>query len=380
MKRRELLIAGALAGIGPSMKPVIEWLEKPGGLSGIPLVHLTDLYHPPQDPDDHIDLATIVALEEYDLKGVILDATRKFLVASPAGFDIQREPGFVPVMQLGYLLGRAIPVAVGPTEPLISPADDASDRPAEEQAGIRLLIDILEKSPEKVVVSVVGSARVLAAAFNRRPELLKNKIHSILLNAGSTGGAKREWNVGLDPQAYIGLWKSGLPIHWYPCSTETGAFNPDHERGTYWKAKHREIFGDAGPSLRAWFAFAFSKQHRADFIRAIGEEVDPQIWNGILAEQRNMWATASLVMGAGRVLARTARGWRFVPSSSVAKEEMWHWRLDPIDATVNAEAAVQWRTVNDGGNAMLFGRRRGDGFAVAMAEALNALLGTFAGH
>ena len=96
----------------------------------IPLVHITDLYHPPQDPDDHLDLATIVALPEYDLRGVVLDVTKKFLVPKPEGWDIARDPGYVPVAQLAHLTGRAIPAAMGPIAPLAHPGDAALDRPA----------------------------------------------------------------------------------------------------------------------------------------------------------------------------------------------------------------------------------------------------------
>jgi hypothetical protein len=377
MKRRDLLLASAaaVAGLSRTVKAKPGRTEERPKTSGIPLVHITDLYHPPQDPDDHIDLATVAALNEYDLKGVILDTTRKFLLPSPEGFDIRRDPGFIPVIQLGYLLGRSIPVATGPTLPLTRPDDDVSDRPPREQAGVRLLLNILEESREEVVVSIVGSARVLAAAYNRSPDLVRTRIRAVLLNAGSTGGPKREWNVDLDPEAYVGLWRSGLPIHWYPCATERGAFNPDHERGTYWKTTHAKIFSNLVPSLRSWFTYAFSPGHSADIIAALTGTEPSGSWEHILAEQRNMWATASLVMGAGRGLAKTSEGWRFVPSSSTGGTEIWPWRLDQIEALVDAKAGVQWRLQENGGNAFLFQRKRGPEFGSAMAEALCALLG-----
>jgi hypothetical protein len=382
MKRRDLLLASAaaVAGLSQTVKTKSGWTDKQPKKSGIPLVHITDLYHPPQDPDDHIDLATVAALHEYDLKGVILDTTRRFLLASPEGFDIQRDPGFIPVIQIGYLLGRSIPVATGPTLPLTRPADDVSDRPPREQAGVTLLLNILEDSREEVVVSVVGSARVLTAAYNRSPELVGARVRTVLLNAGSTGGPKREWNVDLDPEAYVGLWRSGLPIHWYPCATETGAFNPEHERGTYWKTTHAEIFRDLAPSLRSWFAYAFSPGNSGDIIAALSGTGPPGSWERILAEKRNMWATASLVMGAGRVLAKTSQGWRFVLSSSAEGNKIWPWRLDRIEAVVNAKAEVQWRVLENGGNAFLFQRGRGPEFGGAMAEALGALLGSLTPH
>jgi len=347
--------------------------DKPAG-GRIPLVHVTDLYHPPQDPDDHLDLATIIGLPEYDLRGVVLDITRKFLVAKPEGWDIARDPGYVPVAQLNHLTGRAVPAAMGPIEPLAHPGDDARDRPLAEQGGINLLLEVLERSNEPVTISAVGSARVLAAAFNRAPELLKAKTRAVLLNIGSTGGPKREWNVGLDPAAYIALWRSGLPIHWFPCGTDRSAFDPAHERGTYWKVKHDVLFRDLPDGLRAWLDYAFNGSSRGDIIRALADNGRGPEWAKVLEGERNMWATISLVLGAGRVLARTPEGWRFVPAADAAGLEQWPFRLDPIRATVDDEARVSWQLAEDSAMCRLFGRKAGADYGVAMAEALNALL------
>ena len=340
----------------------------------IPLVHVTDLYHPPQDPDDHLDLATIVALPEYELRGVVLDITRKFLVPKPAGWDVARDPGYVPVAQLGHLTGRTIPAAMGPVDPLAHPADEARDRPWSEQAGINLLLDLLERSAEPVTISAVGSARVIAAAFNRAPDLMRAKTRTILLNIGSTGGSKREWNVGLDPSAYIALWRSGLPVDWYPCGTDRSAFDPGHERGTYWKVSHATLFHDLPAGLRAWLDYAFNASARGDIIRVLAESGNGESWNAVLAGERNMWATISLVLGAGRVLARTPGGWRFVPVAAAAGLERWDCRLDPIRATVDDEARVTWQVAGEDTGRRLFGRKPGVEYGLAMAEALNALL------
>ena len=39
----------------------------------IPIIHSTDLFHPHVDPDDHFDLATLFAVKEFDIKGIVLD-------------------------------------------------------------------------------------------------------------------------------------------------------------------------------------------------------------------------------------------------------------------------------------------------------------------
>lgn len=375
LSRRNVLkgLAALAAGATLPERLTAAPADKPGR-GRIPLVHLTDLYHPPQDPDDHLDLATIAGLPEYDLRGVVLDITRKFLVAKPEGWDIARDPGYVPVAQLNFLTGRAVPAAMGPIDPLDHPGDDARDRPRAEQGGITLLLDVLERSPEPVTISAVGSARVLAAAFNREPALLKAKTRAVLLNIGATGGPKREWNVGLDPAAYIALWRSGLPIHWFPCGTDRSAFDPAHERGTYWKVKHAALFRDLPEGLRAWLDYAFNGSSRGDIIRALAEGGRGAEWDQVLEGERNMWATVSLVLGAGRVLARTPVGWRFVPAGAAAAEEQWPCRLDPIRATVDDAARVSWRLTEEPATFRLFGRKAGTDYGLAMAEALNALL------
>lgn len=340
----------------------------------IPILHITDLYNPPQDPDDHIDLATVIALKEYDLKGVVLDVTQKFIEGAPAGFDIPRDPGFVAVAQLGYLTGRSIPVAMGPTHPLRSADDAALDRSLREQAGIKLVLNVLQNSSQPVVISVVGSARVLTAAYNRNPEVVRAKTRMVLLNAGSTTVTHREWNVNLDTAAYIGLWRSGLPIRWYPCATERGAFASANERGTYFKASHEILFKGLPQPLRAWFSYSFNGNGRGDFIRALSELGEGSVWQNLLSAQRNMWATASLVMATGRVLGRTAEGWRFISASSPDIIEIWPWRLDPIKASVNDQGDVHWQIDNRDSQAQIFGRRGGVEFGAAMGEALNALL------
>ncbi|NLF07816.1 MAG: hypothetical protein GX594_07525, partial [Pirellulaceae bacterium] len=43
----------------------------------IPIIHSTDLFHPHDDPDDHYDLATLFALDEFDIKGIVLDSGRQ---------------------------------------------------------------------------------------------------------------------------------------------------------------------------------------------------------------------------------------------------------------------------------------------------------------
>jgi hypothetical protein len=279
-------------------------------------------------------------------------------------------------MQASVLAGRSIPVAVGPREPLHGLGDDCADRPGTEQAGIALLLSLLEAATEPVLVSVVGSARVLAAAINRNPNLLRERVGAILLNAGATEGDEQEWNVALDSVAFATLWRSGLPIRWYPCATKEGAFDPEPERGTHWAATHEQLLVQVPDRWRGWFAYGLSGCARGDILRALDELGQGAIWEHLLPAKRCLWSTASLVMGAGRELRRTAGGWRFVPAGAVPDGDGWPWRLDPITATIEEDAQVRWTESGDKAPHSLFGRQPGADYGVAMTEATAALLGT----
>ncbi|GAB5558712.1 MAG: hypothetical protein SynsKO_03590 [Synoicihabitans sp.] len=342
----------------------------------VPLVHITDLYHPAQDPDDQFDLATVLALPEIELKAVLLDVTRKFLIPAPEGWDRPRDPGLVTVKQAAMLRGESIPVAVGPVDPLADEADDASDRPASEQGAIQLLLEVLSAADQPVAISVVGSARILAAALRRDPALVKRQVSAVWLNAGSTVRGELEWNVTLDPVAFRILWRSGVPIRWFPCATENGAFDPQPERGTHWSATHAALVTGLPARWRGWFAYGWTGSDRTDHLAAMTELAQGPEWEKHLADRRSMWSTASLAMAAGRVLARTTEaGWRFLPANEVlpADLETWPWRLDPIAADVLPDSHIEWNLSSDGSPHRLFGRRSGAEYGEAMAQALNAL-------
>lgn len=376
--RREVIktgLAGAIAMPFVRLNSNQTYIKSDGGKKSgkIPLIHITDLYHPPQDPDDSLDLATIMAFEEFDLKAVLFDITQKFLDPAPVGWDIPRDPGYVPVAQMAWLTSKHIPCAVGPHQPLKTKLDTAEDQPVQQQAAFGLLFEILEQASEPIVITMTGSARILAAAWNRNASLLKEKVSAVILNAGYTGGTKVEWNVMLDPHAYARLFETDLPIHWYPCATEQSAFNPAHERGVYWKAPHSELFKDLPAPFRGWLAYAFLNSSRGDIIRVMHEMGSGAAWDTIMQGERHMWVTASLALTAGRVLAKTDDGWRFVAKDASAGLETWPMRLDPIKAHIDEETHVQWQ-LDPNGPFKLFHRKPDASFGTAMTEATNALL------
>lgn len=250
----------------------------------IPVIYGTDLFHPHDDPDDHFDLATLFALPEFDVKAILLDL----------GERQRQKPGRVPLEQMFQLTGRRAPFAPGLSKKLKSPDDTGRDQPAADQQAIELLIKTLRASAEPMTVITAGSVRDVCAAFNRDPQLLREKIARLYINIGSTG-EKREWNVGLDLAAYIGLMRSGLPIYWCPCLP----FN--NKVSTHWVFHQQKILSDAPPALQNFFIYALQRvdPNEIDPQRAL--KINLQPWRRLVFDmQRNMWCTASFLHAAGR--------------------------------------------------------------------------------
>jgi len=190
----------------------------------IPVIVITDLYHPAQDPGDNFDLLMAYGLPNIDLKAVILDCTEPFRqpVAVNPGEGLYpdnngpREAGYVPMLQLNYIFDRTVPFAAGPFYAMKKGNEKMLDIPKFQQQGIELLIKTLKESPVKIQILSFGSARVLAVAYNREPALFKKKVERIHLSAGASGPHFLEWNIALDRVAIKTILQSQLPVALYP--------------------------------------------------------------------------------------------------------------------------------------------------------------------
>lgn len=339
-----------------------------------PVIHLTDLYCPPEDPDDTLDLATLHALPDVEIRAVVLDATTRHLRARrDGGANIAREPGLATVLQLQHLTGRCYPVATGPADPLRDETDQCRDRRLGEQAGIELILQVLRTADEPVVISVVSSLRPLVAAYNREPDLCRAKIDRVLLNAGNAApGPGGEWNVQLDPHAYAAVWKTGLRIDWYPCGAAGGSFATD-EHNTHWSADLGALLGDLPAPLRAWLQYSFGGSGRGDLLRSLHELGEGEAWAMLLAGRRHMWSTAALAAAAGLTARRSAAGWRFLPARGDG-EDLFTMQPVHVEAT---GSDICWRAAEHETPVRLFRRRVGHDAVDhdrAMTEALHDLL------
>lgn len=238
----------------------------------IPLIDVTDLYHPHQDVGDNFDILVAYALPEVNLRAVILDCTEPFRqpVAEDPGRGLfpdargPREPGFIPVCQLNYVFGREVPCATVPFSRMKWAGDTMDDAPPFQQQGIELILKTLRESAEPVHIVSFGSARAVAVAFNREPALFRAKLARLHLCAGGSSPPAPnyvEWNVALDPLAIVCLLRSDLPIAIYPDAANNagdqgyGVFSPAFsydEHNTFWKLSDLRFVPQMAPPLRRY--------------------------------------------------------------------------------------------------------------------------------
>lgn len=312
----------------------------------VPILYCTDLFHPYVDPDDHFNLATLFAIEEFDIRGIVLEN----------GVQQYRHPGKIPLEQMMRLTGRRIPYEIGLGEPLKTLDDDGRDQPDKFQNGVELILDVLRKSPEKVTIFTTGSLRDLAAAFNRDRKLFRQKAGRIYINIADSE-VRRDCNVDLDVHAWISIMRSGLSIYW--CARHDGG---DRTRGrgyaTWWQFPQHQLLMQSPVLLQKYFTYALSRVKGDNPLAYLSQPLSRQKMYRAFQRssshshhQRSMWCTAPMLHAAGRKVVKTAEGgWAILP--------------DPVSdtAVTNAYTFIPVRvSVDDQGAAAIDFQRQGDG-------------------
>jgi hypothetical protein len=352
----------------------------------IPIIHTSDLYDPTYDPDDNVDLICLYALEELDVRAVILDYGRQY------GDMQQYQPGFLPIVQLNWLTGRAVPFAVGPNRKMRSAQDTCEDMPPRDQAGVKLLLEQLESVTTPAYITITGSSRIVAVAFNRRPELFRKKVRAIIQIAGRTireKGDRLDANSSFDTQAFIAVMRSGLPIRWYPPGTweqrrgeqlERANDQETIKKGLAHTAKfyvpHTKLFANLPDRIHNWMMYGFTGNQRGDILRFLYEKhKSGPWWGGIMGTTRALSSIPGIVMAADRRLIKTKEGWRFLPSDQVPSgAEEFRLGLLPVSLRVEDDAHTIWQPVEKSNVQMFDHVPDQDLYNQAMGEAVNALL------
>lgn len=350
----------------------------------VPIIDVTDLYHPPQDPGDNFDLIAAYALPEVDLRAVILDVSERFRqpYAGPEDHQdlrqIVRDPGVIPIAQLDMVFGRRVPWACGPFPPMRGPEDQMRDVPRYQQLGVELILDTLRNSTEPVEILSFGSLRAIAVAFNREPELLRARVGRVHVSAGTAGSAFREWNVLLDPLAFTRVLRSGLGLAIYPCATDDGAGGYG-AHNTYWALPDLGFVRDMDPRLRRYLGYAIGEVKRVDFLRALDEDLPEDVMAATYGRRHNVWETAIWTVVSDRRLVRRVDGHhRLVPREEVeAADVVLPNRLLPCTLDVRDDGFFSFAPTDGGTTTFIYDRSDARENERALREALPALYTSF---
>lgn len=290
----------------------------------VPVIVVTDLYQPPEDPGDNFDLVLPFGYDRIDLRAIILDVSiekRDSIDGGVPGYPGPREPGVIPVTQLNALFGRSVPYGVSPFARMRSADDEMRDVPAFQQTGPELLLETLRDSVEPIEIMSFGSARPIAVALNRDPALFARKVARIHLSAGSVSLAYLEWNVYLDPLAMNRLISSGLPLALYPCATEVDCFSYG-THNTVWWFDDLAWIGDLHPAVKRYLLYGLGASTRIDFLRVLDEDPKSDVAERVYRRRHAVWETAAwLEVSKSAIVDRRESGYQIVPREHVAQAD-----------------------------------------------------------
>ncbi|MBI4889503.1 MAG: hypothetical protein HY821_02685 [Acidobacteria bacterium] len=360
-RRRFLFGAGmalGMRGVGAA--------ERAAG--GVPVVHVTDLYRPHEDPDDHWDLASLFALAhggDVDLRGVMIDYPPK---------GKAKDPDVMAVAQMNYLTGKAVPVWTG--------------APAGAQgaalSGARSLHEVLRGSKRRVVIHVVGSSRDVAAAAKMEPRLFAEKCAGVYLNAGSgtqdrAKAADLEYNVKLDPASYAAMFELPCPLYWMPCFEHAkGPFRVG-QWGTYYSFRHADVLPALSQRVQNYFLMMYRHGQAAkkgevesagawNWLRGMDAPVDAGQVAALGPTLRAMWCTAGFLHTAGKTVTREGE----IVALGATKEPVF--TFDPIRVKCGANGVTEWEADAKARQRWIFHVRDAERYGAAMAAALRWLL------
>jgi hypothetical protein len=339
--------------------------------AGVPLIHVTDLFHPHGDPDDHFDLAVTYALAQrgaVDLRGVVIDYPPDFRPGDPA---------VVAVAQMNRLTGLASPVVIGTSRRLKSRRDMLSDASVQETAAVRFIHAQLRAAEHAVALACVGSAADIIVAALREPELFKSKCAGVYLNSGSahdhpSSPAQLEFNVRLDPSAYAAMFDLPCPLYWFPCWNTTEQRQSGADGSFYW-LPHSEALAEISAGLANYFAYMFDKSANPKWLQAMKTMPPAASWEKILKERRGMWSTASQFAAAG--LSVTKDG-EIVSAKDAGSAAVF--AVTPVEATCADDGRTTWRRVDAPTGRWMLSVSDVARYPVAMTRAVATLFKAFA--
>jgi len=336
-----------------------------------PVLHVTDLFRPHMDPDDHWDLACVYALAcrgDIELKGVLID--------HPPENAGRRNPDIAAVAQMNLIAGTYASVAVGSGLPMKSRDDVQEYASSAHRHGVGMVLDVLRKSPVPVVINILGSSRDVAIAGKKAPELFKAKCAAIYLNAGTgspkmSPASKLEYNVTLERYAFAAIFDLPCPVYWMPCFEELESRRQQEirEYGTHYKFRQDEILPHLSDMVQNYFAYMFGKYTDNNWLGYLKGTREESLLAKVGSMDRHMWCTAGFLHAAGYTVTRDGR---IVPLHD--KNARPVFSFDGIKVKCDDNGVTNWVRDDGSKDRFIFHVRDTKNYQAAMTAAMKSLL------
>ena len=341
----------------------------------VEFIHVTDFNHPPNDPDDYFDVATVFALHQ-----------RGALALRAVCFDVPRDNGGTPgwgdpaVMGLGQLqvmTGASVPFAVGSPHPLTKTGDTQPEATSGDLAAVNLILTTLRESRSPVVIAVNGGSRDVAIALAREPELFRTRCRAIYDLAGLTHGkdSPKENNVVVDPLGAVTVFNTApCPVYWLPGFDRWPEKGIDLREGpheAFYQFQQKQLFDVAAPRLINYFAFTLrtgSQPPELKWWRYSNGEPDKTLIAELGKQGRAMWTTAAYLHTAGLSVEEDGR---IVPRAE-AKSPVFDFT--PITMKTDDRCRISWQLAPEGKSRFILTKSSAESYRRAMPLALISLL------
>ena len=222
----------------------------------------------------------------------------------------------------------------------------------------------------------MGSARDVAIAGTRAPELFREKCAGIYPNAG-TGThlpeqqRDREYNVMLNPVAYAAIFDIPCPLYWMPCWGSRGPRGNVYEYGTWYQFQQKEILEHLSDRMQKFFAFMLGRVESVNWLKYLNDAKDEAVLTEFGEQYRYMWCTAGFFHVAGKAV--TSDGEIVATENAEGKSV---FTFDPIDITCDDLGLTRWTPAEKSSNRFIFHVRDMENYIAAMTKAMGTLLKT----
>ena len=331
------------------------------------LIHITDLYHPHNDPDDHFDLAQVFALAKcgyFSLEQVIIDWTTH---------PVYGDPALCAVAQMNRITGLNVPVSIGADTDLLGEKPELwADAPVPQVQAAERILSILRESSDPVCITIAGGALDTAIALARGPELFREKCAGIILNSGSaTNTGYINYNVALGRRAYAALFDAPCPLFWAPCYDDHDTGKGRHQ--TFWSFRMNEVLDAVRPPVQAFFLYMLTRSEDPRYLRYLTKPVDEEALCAFGKKERHMWCTGTIFNAAGLTVDPAGR---ILPEAGCPDPV---YRYEPVTVRCDEDGVTHWQPKGpDGAEApgprFIFAVTDEERYAAAMTAALAALL------